>query len=168
MRTFTITSKDCIVPLTDKQPPASQASDIESFSTLEEFQQIATQWPMSRLVLIWNNLPGFNPVTRFTDRKTGVHRIWNALQKDKRPIRNHPEPGRRLLKSLARAGSKKARVIRMMQRPNGATLQEIMRASSWQAHTVRAFISRALVRNMRLPVESLPRPQGGRAYRVKT
>jgi hypothetical protein len=34
--------------------------------------------------------------------------------------------------------SKKAEVLTMMKRPNGATLAEIMAMTGWQAHTVRA------------------------------
>ncbi|MBF0165093.1 MAG: DUF3489 domain-containing protein [Magnetococcales bacterium] len=40
-----------------------------------------------------------------------------------------------------RADSKQARVIAMMQRPEGATLAQIAEATNWQSHTIRAFIS---------------------------
>ncbi|MBF0629279.1 MAG: DUF3489 domain-containing protein [Magnetococcales bacterium] len=40
-----------------------------------------------------------------------------------------------------RADSKQARVIAMMQRPEGATLAQIAEATGWQNHTIRAFIS---------------------------
>ena len=33
----------------------------------------------SRLVRLWNGLPGVTPVKRFTDRKTALNRIWKAL-----------------------------------------------------------------------------------------
>src|SRR5260370_38619531 len=39
------------------------------------------------------------------------------------------------------ATNKKAEVIVMMKRAKGATLAEIMSATSWQAHTVRGFVS---------------------------
>jgi hypothetical protein len=35
---------------------------------------------MTRLVEIWNGIPGETPVTRFTDRKRAVSRIWKAIQ----------------------------------------------------------------------------------------
>ena len=40
-----------------------------------------------------------------------------------------------------RSRQQKAAVIAMMKRAKGATLPEIMQATSWQAHTVRGFIS---------------------------
>jgi len=41
----------------------------------------------------------------------------------------------------AREGTAKARVIAMLQRKGGATLQEIVAETGWQKHTVRGFIS---------------------------
>jgi Protein of unknown function (DUF3489) len=51
-----------------------------------------------------------------------------------------------------RAGTKQAQIIAMLQRPEGATVAEIVEATSWQAHTVRGAISRALKKKLGLPV----------------
>src|SRR5881398_3101182 len=51
-----------------------------SFASERELQELASAWPMKRLMEIWNRLPGVEPVTRFTDRKTAIARIWRALQ----------------------------------------------------------------------------------------
>jgi hypothetical protein len=40
-----------------------------------------------------------------------------------------------------REGTAKAKVIEMLNRKGGVTLDEIMEATGWQAHTVRGFIS---------------------------
>ena len=40
-----------------------------------------------------------------------------------------------------REGTAKAKVIAMMQRKGGATLESIMKETGWQKHTVRGFIS---------------------------
>jgi hypothetical protein len=40
-----------------------------------------------------------------------------------------------------REGSKTSRVIAMLKRPGGTTLEEIMTAMSWQKHTTRAMLS---------------------------
>ena len=64
-----------------------------------------------------------------------------------------------------RDGSKKAIVLDMLKRPDGATLADIMSATAWQAHSVRGFISGSLGKKMGLTVESFKRPDGVRAYR---
>jgi len=38
-----------------------------------------------------------------------------------------------------RAGTKKAQVIRMLQRSNGASIAEIMLVTQWQPHTARGL-----------------------------
>jgi len=64
----------------------------------------------------------------------------------------------------AREGSKTATVVALIQRAKGATLAEIMEATSWQAHSVRGFISGTLGKKMGLKVESAKRGDGVRVY----
>ena len=66
----------------------------------------------------------------------------------------------------ARDGSKKAIVLGLLQRPDGATLKDIVDATGWQAHSVRGFISGSLGKKMGLKVESAKRPDGVRAYQI--
>lgn len=63
-----------------------------------------------------------------------------------------------------REGSKTATVLALIQRAKGATLAEIMEATSWQAHSVRGFISGTLGKKMGLNVESAKREDGVRVY----
>jgi hypothetical protein len=63
-----------------------------------------------------------------------------------------------------REGSKTAIVLDLIQRAKGATLAEIMEATSWQAHSVRGFISGTLGKKMGLKVESAKREDGTRFY----
>lgn len=65
-----------------------------------------------------------------------------------------------------RDGSKKAIVLDMLKRTDGATLADIMSATSWQAHSVRGFISGSLGKKMGLTVESFKRSDGTRAYKL--
>ena len=63
------------------------------------------------------------------------------------------------------AGSKKAQVVEMLKRPDGATLKEIMAATDWQAHTVRGFIAGGL-KKAGYQIESTKR-DGERTYRIR-
>jgi hypothetical protein len=66
----------------------------------------------------------------------------------------------------AKDGSKTAKIIDLLKRPNGATLAEIMKVTSWRAHSVRGFISGSLGKNMGLTVESAKRENGERVYSI--
>jgi hypothetical protein len=64
-----------------------------------------------------------------------------------------------------REGSKTAQVVAMLQRKNGATLEEIMAKMGWQKHTVRGFMAGAM-KKAGYSVESF-KPEGGqRTYRI--
>jgi hypothetical protein len=66
----------------------------------------------------------------------------------------------------ARDGSKAAKIIDLLKRPNGATLTEIMKATDWQAHSIRGFISGSLGKKMGLTVVSAKRENGERVYSI--
>ena len=65
-----------------------------------------------------------------------------------------------------REGSKTATVLALIQRAKGATLAEIMETTSWQAHSVRGFISGTLGKKMGLKVDSTKRDDGTRVYSI--
>ena len=69
-------------------------------------------------------------------------------------------------KRHTRENSKQAEVIRMLQRPEGATIAQICVATGWQAHTVRGAFAGALKKKLGLTIVS-DKPQGGeRTYRI--
>jgi Protein of unknown function (DUF3489) len=57
-------------------------------------------------------------------------------------------------KPTPRAGTKQARMIEMLKRPEGATVEQIAEATGWQRHTVRGAISGALKKKLGLTVEA--------------
>ena len=65
-----------------------------------------------------------------------------------------------------RAGSKTSTILDLLRRAKGATLAEIMEATSWQAHSVRGFLSGTLGKKMGLAVKSEKREDGTRVYSV--
>ena len=65
-----------------------------------------------------------------------------------------------------RAESKGAKILELIGRPKGASLAEIMKATSWQAHSVRGFLSTAAKKHS-LKIESTKTEAGDRVYKIK-
>lgn len=157
----------------------------DTFASEKKLAKLTSQWPIGRFVDSWNSFAGVPPfgdlkqVKKFTDRKTAVGRIWRAIQAlTPTPEQHAAEAAPKKATAdkeatatdgakPAREGSKKAIVLDMLRRPEGATLADIMTATGWQAHSVRGFISGALTKKMGLAVESLKTSEGARAYRIK-
>ena len=137
-----------------------------SFASEAEFEELASTWTMKRLVEIWNGLPGAEAVTRFTDRKTALGRIWRAIQpQSDKGAKTGRRASLKRHRPVFREGSKAAQVCALLARPEGATLNEIRNETGWQAHTVRGFISRNLSKEGR-KVRSFQR-EGERVYRLR-
>ncbi|MBC7163821.1 MAG: DUF3489 domain-containing protein [Roseovarius sp.] len=66
-----------------------------------------------------------------------------------------------------RAGTKQARIIALLQRPEGASIAEIVEATSWQAHTARGAISGALKKKLGLPVTAEKVEGRGTVYSLR-
>jgi hypothetical protein len=85
------------------------------------------------------------------------------------PARNAPKATKGTKKAkapgTARDGSKTAHVVAMLQRKDGATLEEIMEKMGWQKHTVRGFMAGAM-KKAGHTVESFKSEKGERTYRI--
>jgi hypothetical protein len=57
-------------------------------------------------------------------------------------------------KPTPRAGTKQAQMIALLNRPEGATVEQIAAATGWQHHTIRGAISGALKKKLGLAVEA--------------
>lgn len=69
-------------------------------------------------------------------------------------------------KPRTRENSKQAAVLRMLQRPEGATVQQIVDATGWQAHTVRGTFAGAFKKKLGLTIVSDKAQGGERIYRI--
>jgi hypothetical protein len=220
MNTFTI--DDETNNITFHTEPFEDAS-FARFATQEEFVFLSGDWPKSRLIDIWNSLPGVTPVTKFKDRKAATTRIWNAIQVLAEPLNEAPqeatqepestieteaisdsldEPAADLLAyerepnvgtqapdvapetaatttkatrqkkaptgepKAPRGDSKTSQAIARMKAPGGTTLKMLMETFSWQAHSVRGFISGTLTKKMGLTVVSTKGENGERTYTI--
>jgi len=66
-----------------------------------------------------------------------------------------------------RPGSKTARILALLKRPQGVGLQELLKATGWQPHSIRGFLSGTVVGRMGLKVSSTKVESGERRYAVK-
>ena len=65
-----------------------------------------------------------------------------------------------------RSDSKTAKVVDLLKRANGVTLEKLVDATSWKANSVRGFISGTIGKKMGLKVESTKGEDGKRKYRI--
>src|SRR3954463_15269597 len=50
------------------------------FGNPDELKHLTAGWPSTRLVQLWNSIPGVVPVKKFMDRPTALKRLWAAVQ----------------------------------------------------------------------------------------
>ena len=129
------------------------------FSSENELRRLAGDWPGTRLVEIWNQLPGIKRVTRFTDRKTAIHRIWNTVQQ-------LASANKRLVAGDSDGATKAERIVTLLKGPSGASLGALMDLTGWQPHSIRGFISAQLGKRMGFKIQSFKR-DGERVYRIR-
>jgi hypothetical protein len=159
-----------IYPLTTKLPGGAAAKVLGSLLN----KNLVKEVPAKRVETIWRE-----------DKKRGRLTLratpdaFKALGVDGAPadteaassIEGKPELGgsRKVSKSKPkahRADSKQAKLIEMLMRPDGASIDEIVTAFGWQPHTVRGAIAGALKKKLGLKVVSEKSEGRGRIYRI--
>jgi hypothetical protein len=108
-----------------------------------------------RLLALWNALPGVETRRKLGDREALIDQLWSAIE-----ALPDPEP-----QSEAKGASKQAAVIAMLQRPEGATVEEVASAMGWQRHTVRGLFSGTLKKKLGFALASA-KEERGRVYRI--
>src|SRR5665811_341588 len=78
MKLFSIDRENNITAFAKRKD--AEAATGDTFRSETELSELSAAWPASRLVEIWNSIPGCVPVKKFTNRKTAFLRIWKAIQ----------------------------------------------------------------------------------------
>ncbi len=172
MQRFLITPENRMVTIsnTTETPERGTAFDSE-----QQLAEVTSDWPASRLVEIWNGLPGVTAIRKFKDRATAVSRIWKQAQSlppfvEPAPVEEVPAQTEEAKLEEAKSesgGSKKDLVVAMLDAAEGVTLAQIMAATGWQKHSVRGFLSGAVGKKMGLTVVSSKPKDGERVYRIE-
>jgi hypothetical protein len=113
----------------------------------------AAQFSGKRLLALWNALPDIEKRRKVGDRDTLIDQLWSAIEA-------LPDPDQ---PSDTKRPSKQDAVIAMLQRPEGATVDEVATVMGWQRHTVRGLFSGALKKKLGLTLAST---QEERVYRI--
>src|SRR6201995_2642267 len=108
-----------------------------------------------RLLTLWNALPGVEKRKKVGDRDTLIDQLWSAIEA-------LPDPDQ---PSDTKRPSKQEAVIAMLQRPEGATVDEVASVMGWQRHTVRGLFSGTLKKKLGLTLAS-GTEERGRVYRI--
>ena len=87
--------------------------------------------------------------------------------KTKAQVRKTPKtPKPPAASKTPRTVTKQARLITMLEAPDGASIAEIVAATDWQAHTIRGIISGVLKKKLGLDVTSEKNVNRGRIYKI--
>jgi hypothetical protein len=101
--------------------------------------------------------------TRKISRGIQPAKRQTAGQSAKRPRRGATS---KKVNGAARRGTKQATLIEMLERPEGATIEQLSAKTGWQAHSVRGAISGTLKKKLGLSVTSEKVERRGRVYRI--
>ena len=136
-----------------REPPATIDKGEIAVASNEELH--AARISGKQLLALWNALPGVEKRRKVGDRDALIDQLWSAIE-----LLPDPEP-----QSDTKRPSKQHAVIAMLQRPEGATVDEVAGAMGWQRHTVRGLFSGALKKKLGLTLASA-KEERGRVYRI--
>jgi hypothetical protein len=136
-----------------REPPTAVNQGEIAVASNEELH--AARLSGKRLLALWNALPGVEKRRKVGDRDALIDQLWSAIE-----LLPDPEP-----QSDTKRSSKQNAVIAMLQRREGATVDEVASAMGWQRHTVRGLFSGALKKKLGLTLASA-KEERGRVYRI--
>jgi len=106
------------------------------------------------------------PRTKARVAPHGAHVAAKSAKSAKKGTPRKKSAKRAKVVRTARDGTKVAKVLDLLKRPDGATMKELMKVTGWQAHSVRGFLSGSIGKKMGLKVTSTKSEDGERTYFV--
>jgi hypothetical protein len=97
----------------------------------------------------------------------GAHVAPSKAKAAKKATPRKKSPKRAKVAGSARGGSKAAKVLDLLKRPEGVSMKELLKTTGWQAHSVRDFLSGTISKKMGLTVMSTKPEDGERNYSIK-
>lgn len=85
-------------------------------------------------------------------------KLSNPMQAGLAAVEAMPKP--------PKEGTKLAKLIELLKRPEGATIDQIIEMTSWQKHTARAAISHELGKKRGYQIVSEKPKDGARVYKI--
>src|SRR5947208_7288293 len=76
---FHVTTEGPLTAITPQNGEQENAGQ-RVVTSRNEWETIAGNWPLKRLVAIWYSLSGVTPVEKFTSRQIALERIWRAVE----------------------------------------------------------------------------------------
>src|SRR5438445_10578585 len=80
MTRFKIDRENNITAFGSSERMEDSGGETEIFASRQGLAALAEKRPATRLVELWNSLPGSEPVDRFTAQQAPVTRTWKAIQ----------------------------------------------------------------------------------------
>ena len=78
----------------------------------------------------------------------------------------NPDYQEKSITKKPRKGTKQAMLVRLLQRPQGTTMDEMVKITMWQKHTVRGTLSHTIKKRLGYLVESAKNADNVRIYRI--
>src|SRR5438105_10687221 len=110
-----------------REPPAAVNEGEIVVASNEELH--AAELSGKRLLALWNALPDVERRRKIGDRGALIDQLWSAVEA-------LPDPDQQ---SDTKPPSKQEAVVAMLQRSEGATVDEVASAMGWQRRTVRGL-----------------------------
>jgi hypothetical protein len=173
-----------IMQLTDAQrsvlEPACSREDLCVFPILAKLKGGAVGNVCKSLLKrgLLQEVPAFDAMTVWRhDRESGALSL-RATDAGKLAVKGEtvPSPGEAPTASCApdvpaahpapAKGSRQGTLVRLLRRPEGATIGDMVDATGWQPHIIRGALSGVIGKKLGLTVTSEKLPDRGRVYRV--